>query len=73
LLSAVLLPVLAAGKSAKKRRARGAANSRKVAQAAALDVDEFQFNSSQQLQELRSGWHQQHAPAAAAGALYAVG
>jgi hypothetical protein len=34
-------------------------------------VDEFQFNSSQQLQELRSGWHQQHAPAAA-GEWYAV-
>jgi hypothetical protein len=59
----VLLP---AGKSAKKRRARGAAASRKVAEAAALDIDEFQFNSSQQLQELRSGWHQQHAPQAAA-------
>jgi hypothetical protein len=44
---------------------RGAANSKKVAEAAALDVDEFQFNSSQQLQELRSGWHQQHAPEAA--------
>ncbi|WIA14419.1 hypothetical protein OEZ85_002945 [Tetradesmus obliquus] len=57
------------GKSAKKRRAaRGAAHSRKVAEAAALDVDEFQFNSSQQLQELRSGWHQQHAPQAAAAA-----
>lgn len=60
--------ICGAGKSAKKRRARGAAGiSRKVAEAAALDVNEAAFNSSQQLQELRSTWHMGSAAAPAAG------
>jgi hypothetical protein len=50
-----LHPVCRTGLSASKRRARApgtASRSRKVVQAAALDVDEVTFSSSQQLQEM---------------------